>query len=167
MKIYFLRHGIAYEKEDWAPRDDRKRPLTDEGKKKVRRIAKGLRRLDPGLDVILTSPWERALKTAEITAKLLKLKKHLEILPDLASDGDPEKVMERLAQHEKDWESVMLVGHEPYLSRLVAHLTTSSGKGRLLLKKGGLILVTSQHPHYGPCAQLEWLLPPKVLEKLR
>ena len=167
MKIYLLRHGIAYEKNDWTSRDDRKRPLTKEGKQKVRRVARGIRRLKLGLDRILTSPYERALKTASITAKILNLRKRLDVVPGLASDGDPKKVMDTLALHEHEWNSVMLVGHEPYLSRLVAHLTTSSGKAGLLLKKGGLILVTAEHPHYGPCGQLEWLIPPKIFEKLR
>ncbi len=71
MQLLVVRHGIAMEREAWAREhsDDSDRPLTAEGKKKMKECAKGLRALVPRLDVLATSPLTRALQTAAIMAK--------------------------------------------------------------------------------------------------
>ena len=71
MKLLVIRHGPAGDREAWATegRDDRLRPLTPDGKKEMRQVAKGLRTLIPGIDLIATSPLVRAAQTAEIVAK--------------------------------------------------------------------------------------------------
>src|SRR4051812_16466898 len=72
MKLYFLRHGKA----DWPgwDRPDDERPLTEEGKEEMRRVAKFLPRLKVQPASILSSPLPRAWQTAEIVAERLKVK---------------------------------------------------------------------------------------------
>ena len=43
MKLLLIRHAIAEEREDFARtgKDDRLRPLTDEGRKKMKQAARG------------------------------------------------------------------------------------------------------------------------------
>ena len=66
--IYLVRHAIAAERgDDWP--DDAKRPLTHGGAAKMRRISRGLRALDPAIDLIAASPLVRARQTAEILAE--------------------------------------------------------------------------------------------------
>src|SRR5437588_7091442 len=69
MKLCFLRHGEA----DWPnwnkPDDDR--PLTERGRKEMKRVAKFLERLKFSADAILASPLPRASQTAEIVAERL------------------------------------------------------------------------------------------------
>jgi len=69
MKLCFLRHGEA----DWPNWDkpDDERPLTERGRKEMKRVAKFLECLKFSADVILTSPLPRASQTAEIVAKRL------------------------------------------------------------------------------------------------
>src|SRR5215510_10054248 len=69
MQLLVVRHAIAEDRENWAPRDDKLRPLTDDGKKKMKEAAKGLRALVPRVDVLATSPLTRALQTAQLLAK--------------------------------------------------------------------------------------------------
>jgi phosphohistidine phosphatase len=166
MNIYVLRHAIAKDRAQWK-QDDAKRPLTKDGVRKMKRVARGIKHLHLSVDQILTSPYKRALDTAEIVAQRLKAKKKLKVLPELASDGDPEKLMRQLAaEHLAKKDSVLLVGHEPYLSKLVSVLIGAPGPLALDFKKGGLCKLSCDHIKYGRCAQLEWFLPPKLLKKV-
>src|SRR5205814_283725 len=70
MQLLVVRHAIAEEREKWSPRDDKLRPLTDDGKKKMKEAAKGLRALVPKIDVLATSPLTRAAQTAQLLAKV-------------------------------------------------------------------------------------------------
>ena len=63
--------------------DDAERPLTNEGRKQVRLVAKKLTRLGVKPDVILTSPYARAVQTAAITAKVLGLEGQVAVEPAL------------------------------------------------------------------------------------
>src|SRR6478672_122417 len=58
MKLLLIRHAIAEEREDFARtgKDDRLRPLTDEGRKKMKQGARGLRRCVPAFDLLAPSP---------------------------------------------------------------------------------------------------------------
>src|SRR5258706_7668086 len=66
-ELYLVRHGVAEERGDAWP-DDAKRPLTDEGISRMRKVTRGLAELGVSLDLILTSPLVRARQTAEILA---------------------------------------------------------------------------------------------------
>src|SRR5205823_10691467 len=66
MKLCFLRHGEA-DWPDWDKPDD-ERPLTERGRKEMKRVVKFLQRLKFSADAILTSPLPRASQTAEIVA---------------------------------------------------------------------------------------------------
>ncbi len=68
MNLYFLRHGIAADKPQWKGSDS-DRPLIKEGIQKLKKSAKGMRRLKLHFDWILTSPYRRAYDTAQIVAK--------------------------------------------------------------------------------------------------
>jgi phosphohistidine phosphatase len=65
MNLFFLRHGKAHPRSpQWRP--DSKRPLTQEGENAMFDVARGIKALGLSFDVILTSPYVRALRTAEI-----------------------------------------------------------------------------------------------------
>jgi len=55
-EICFFRHGIALDREDPRVTSDAQRPLTEEGIRKTREAAEGLKRMDAGFEKILTSP---------------------------------------------------------------------------------------------------------------
>jgi phosphohistidine phosphatase len=164
MNIYFLRHGIAAEKPAWKGPDS-DRPLIKEGITKMKKAVKGMRRLKLNFDWILTSPYRRAFETAQIVAKEFKAKGKLKVLKSLAVDGDPQALVRHLARDYRSWESVLLVGHEPYLSHLIGVLEGSPALS-MNFQKGGLCLLSSDSLTYGSCATLEWLLTPKILKKL-
>jgi phosphohistidine phosphatase len=157
MILYFLRHELAGDRTDWTG-DDRKRPLTTEGKERLARSARTLAALNLGLEAILTSPLTRARQTAEIAADGLGLKDSLSEDGRLGPGFGVESVSEILKEYPKA-KALLLVGHEPDFSETVSALT---GGSEIVFKKGGLARVdlddvSSLH------GSLVWLIPPKVL----
>jgi len=166
MNLYILRHAPAVPRGTRGYARDSDRPLTPDGAKKMRAIAKGMRTLKLSCDVILSSPYVRARHTAEIAAAALGMKKKLKFSAHLASNGSPENLIRELRAKYRSFDSVVLVGHEPYLSRLVAVLISGGPDVSLSLKKGGLCKLSTQALRYGRCATLEWLLTPRQLVRL-
>lgn len=164
MQLLLLRHGIAVEPGAPGYPRDSERPLTPEGRRKTRQIARALAQLKLRPEVILTSPYVRAHQTAEIVAVTLRRKKQLHVCAPLAGGGDPKQLIATINQQHGNAESVMLVGHEPDLSQLASWLVTGTPGGAALeLKKGGLCLLEAETLRAGRCARLRWLVPPKVL----
>ena len=159
-----MRHAIAVPRGSPDYPDDIQRPLTPRGKEKMRRGAKGLRRLRVEFDLILSSPYRRAKQTARIVAAVYKATDKLKLTRTLASNGDPRALVRELndiASESK--QRVMLVGHEPAMSSLLSVLLTGKTDLSLMLKKGGLCKITVKSLRYGKCAQIEWLMTPKQL----
>ena len=163
MNLYFLRHGLAVERADSGGGDDSERPLSPEGEEKTRKIAQGLQRMGLSIDALVSSPFARARRTAEIVAEEFGAKKLLEFSDDLASGGDSESLIAHLNQECRNAEDIMLVGHEPDLSELVSILVTGQPGLLLTLKKGGLCKVAVQSLRYGRCGTIECLLTPKQI----
>lgn len=157
MKLYFLRHGLAEDREQWIDNDDQ-RPLTDKGKKRMAKEGKRMKELGITPDVILTSPLVRAKQTAEIAAEHLSLGDKVKEDKRLAPGFAVPAVGEILKQY-RDAGSIMLVGHEPDFSETLSSLI---GGGRIVCKKGGLALVELEQPD-SLQGELLWLLPPSLL----
>ncbi len=158
--IYFIRHGLAGQFGDVA--DDARRPLTAAGIAKVEQVAQRLPAFDVQLDRILTSPYDRAAQTAAIIHQQYP-HAQLETIADLAPDGDFTRLYDRLNQHDRT-QSIAIVGHEPNLSQAAEQLIWGGIRGRLILKKTGIIRLDgpSDGELLGHC-ELRWLLPAKVL----
>jgi phosphohistidine phosphatase len=167
MDLYILRHGIAEELSESNLARDSQRRLTSEGRKKVHRVAQGMKMLGLKFDLILSSPYLRASETAEIVAKELHLARRLKWSSDLASDGDSKKLIDDLRLHHRLAKRILLVGHEPYLSRLTSLLISGDPAISIHLKKAGLIkLSIASALKCDRCATLEWFLTPAQLKKL-
>lgn len=149
MKIYFLRHGKA-DWPDWKRSDD-ERPLTKEGGKEVRKVAKLLSRLEIA-PLILTSPLPRARETAEIAAEILGAEMSEDNI--LKPGFNAAKLAKLLREYSAD--SLMVVGHEPDFSHTVRELTG----GAIKLSKAGVALVDLDASAMS--GRLRWLLPPKI-----
>jgi phosphohistidine phosphatase len=163
MNLYLLRHGIAVVRDDLDFKRDAERPLTPEGNRQLRQNAAAMRKMGLRFDLILSSPYLRAKQTAEIVAKSLKQQKKLAFSNELTPGGNPRVLIQHLnAAHPKP-KAVLLVGHEPYLSRLIGLLTTGETNLGMDLKKGGLCKLETEELSHGRCATLAWLLTPKQM----
>lgn len=131
MILTLLRHGKAAEREAWHG-DDRDRPLTREGAVQARTAMRALAGVVQA-DEVWTSPWKRARQTAELAAELwdLPLTEHAWLAGEACEPID-------WCRNLRAAGDVVLVGHEPDIGRLIAHLT---GGRPMPLKKGGVAIL--------------------------
>ncbi len=123
--IWLLRHGDA---EDTAT-DDASRRLTAKGERQAEAAGAALARLGAGIETCLTSPKLRAASTASLVCARLELKPEAD---ESLRGGDFDPAALARGRGE-----VLLVGHEPDLSRAV-QLATGA---RIEMKKGGLAVI--------------------------
>ncbi|MBK7329384.1 MAG: histidine phosphatase family protein [Dehalococcoidia bacterium] len=161
MQLCLIRHAIAVERGTAGYVDDRVRPLTPEGRKRMREAALGLKGL-VSLDAIATSPVLRARQTAEILEDLYKVRVQTW---DSLGNGSHHEVLTSCAATSLD--ALALVGHEPWMSELLSVLLT--GDATLMssvFRKGAAALVSTYGPPAPGNGTLEWLIQPGALRKL-
>jgi len=165
MKVYVMRHGPAEDRADSGMDSDR--ALTASGRDRVRSVAKLLVQLDEEPLHIITSPLVRAVQTAEAVAVVTKLSDRegtVEVRRELAPAGGAPALLAELASDLATGgrRRVMLVGHEPDLSDLVAGaLSGSGGFGRGFDKA---MVVGLQLGERGDRARLRFVLDPRALK---
>lgn len=165
MDLFILRHGEAGQRVS-AGRGDFQRPLTAAGQKEVSDIATSLKDLGIKLDVVISSPLKRAHQTASIVAKTFKIEKKMQDWAELSPEGNRLDLYNKLLQL-KQQSSVLVVGHEPYLSEMISEMIFEGNNGgRIDLKKTGLarIRIVSSTPKFQ--GELRWLLTPKLLRNM-
>jgi len=163
MEIYILRHGIAVDRGTPGYKKDGDRPLTEDGIEKIRQVAEAMLAMELKFDLILSSPYVRAAETAKIVAG--ELDEEVTFTEFLLPDGNPLELIREINDNKP--QSVLLVGHEPDLSRLISLLISGDSEAAIELKKGGLSKLTAEKLMFGQCATLHWLLTPKQLRSLR
>jgi phosphohistidine phosphatase len=164
MDLFILRHGEAGKRSPAASKDS-ERPLTVVGEREVKEISRPLDSLQIKFDRIGTSPLKRAYQTATIVAKALRSEDAVEVWQELKPEGSRTELYRRLTKFRQE-SSVLIVGHEPYLSTVIGEITTGGSACNIVLKKAGLarIRLLSRAPRI--TGELRWLLSPKLLKKL-
>ena len=161
-ELYIVRHAIAAERgDDWP--DDDKRPLTEKGISRFKDELCGLRWLDVGIDEIFSSPLVRAKQTADLLAAGSSTKPSVKLLAALAPGQSPDEVMAQLSRAAKR-RRIALVGHEPGLGELTAHLI--GAKRPLEFRKGGVCRIDLQGLNEKRPGALIWFVTPKMLRHL-
>jgi phosphohistidine phosphatase len=168
MQLYIVRHGIAIDREDPKCPSDPERFLTPEGLKKTREVAQGFAAVCDAPKVFLSSPYVRALQTAEIFAEVLKqgkakIVKTEHLLPGAEAAGFFRELSRQLL-HRKSAESVICFGHAPQLDELIA-FALGSKRDLTALKKAGAACIELTRV-YPPAGTLVSVMPPKALRKL-
>jgi phosphohistidine phosphatase len=160
-ELYVLRHGIAVPHGTPDIADD-ERPLTPKGRKRMREIGRGLRRLGIVPERIISSPLPRAWETAEIVANALGRSDLLEAAEALRADRDAASIRDWI--HTRTEDRLMIVGHNPALSALLGLLVTGTEDYLLCeLKKGGVAALSTRAE--GGFI-LDWIALPRILRRL-
>lgn len=163
MELYIVRHGIAIDREDPKCPADPERFLTEEGREKSREAAKGVAEVASVPDLILTSPYVRAVQTAEIFADALEYSKNkIRNSEFLLPGAEPMQLFREIAK-DKELSSIFVFGHAPHLDDLLA--TAVGTKHHIsALKKAGVAFVELKRL-VPPSGELVWLATPKLLRK--
>ena len=163
MELLVIRHATAVERIEGASEaDDAARPLTDRGRRRFRRVVRGLRRLGLDVDRVVHSPWTRAAQTADLLGRLVDgpLDDARRISPHLAAPPRGELFTDLAAA---GGDRIAVVGHEPWLADLLALLLTGSTAhaDALPFKKGGVAWLEGNPTPGG--MKLIAFLPPRIL----
>ena len=160
--LYLVRHAIAEERGPEYP-DDTKRPISPRGRRRMKAAARGFAALDPGVDLILTSPLVRAVQTAEILSRELA-DASLGLCPPLAPDHRPDDVAAELGRASSKG-AIALVGHEPDLGQLAAWLV--GARSAWPFRKGGIARIDVKRLPPAQDGTLVWMATPRMLRSLK
>jgi phosphohistidine phosphatase len=163
MLLHIVRHGVAIDREDPKCPPDPERFLTEEGIEKTKQVARGVAEIGAVPDLMLSSPYVRAMQTAEIFAGALEFSKQKIRKTDLLLPGAEPLQLFRELSKDKEVSVVFVFGHAPHLDDLLAS-TIGSKHHISSLKKAGVALVELKRL-VPPSGQLLWLATPKLLRK--
>jgi phosphohistidine phosphatase len=168
MNVLVIRHGVAEDRKDFAKRtkgaDDGLRPLTKDGRRKMRTVARGLVTLVPSVDVLAASGLKRAQQTAAIVAPHYPKAKNVRL-----AELSPKKPVRQLLhwlQGQDPKSTIAVVGHEPHLGVFVSWALTGLQESFVELKKGAACMLRFDGDLKPGRAKLIWALKPGQLRKL-
>lgn len=171
VNLLVIRHAIAEERDDFAKsgQEDFFRPLTNEGRSKMQRIAKQLTKLQSEIDVIWSSPLTRAKQTTEI---LQAHYKNTDVLfkKELEPEKSPDKLTRELQDYANHFQqnglktlNIALIGHEPHLSRFISWVLLREPTSFIRIKKAGMVKIRTNVTLDKNNGEIIWALGPKQL----
>jgi phosphohistidine phosphatase len=154
MKLYLIQHAEACSKDS-----NPERPLTEKGKADANRMAVFLRQAGVSVEKVMHSGKLRARQTTERLINAIAQGIDPEISPDLNPDDDPNT----LAQQALAWKlDTLIVGHMPYLARLVSQLLLRDSKSQLVQYSPGTVICLERTLEYR--WELSWMMKPELLK---
>lgn len=156
--VIFFRHGIAEDPSE--EKADGDRSLTTSGHDRTKRSARGLARIVGKVDAIISSPLLRAIQTALWATKAYGGKVQVQTTDALLPDAEPEAVLKII--RETEGKRIVLVGHEPNLTRCMNELLGAQ-EMKVDLRRAGCAAVLVDSSGHGT---LEWMLAPRMLRGL-
>jgi phosphohistidine phosphatase len=164
MLLYIVRHGIAIDREDPKCPSDPERYLTAEGITRTREVAKCIAALIDTPKVHISSPYVRAVQTAEIFADALRTAKaKIEKTELLLPGAEPSGFLRELSRR-KSLDSAICFGHAPQLDELIS-AAVGAKKDLTELKKAGVACIEMSRV-YPAAGKLQWLITPRIVRKL-
>lgn len=155
MLLYLLRHADA----DTVAASDHSRALSEKGRDQAQKVARFCEAHGMQLSLVLSSPLLRAHETAQIVSKTLRAE--MLTAPWLACGMHPQGALEELRAY-RSQSSVLLVGHEPDFSQLIAHLLGMPTNNAIHVRKASLTLLDLEVFRAG-AATLQFSLPCKLM----
>ena len=153
MKIYLVQHGEACAKEV-----DPDRPLTNQGKADIERLAAFLKRAGIQVERVIHSGKLRAAQTAERLAHAIAAGVELESCTLINPNDNPKTFDWQSGSRDRD---TLVVGHLPFMARLVSHLLIED-ENRLITAWQPGSIVCLQREDAGPW-RVNWMIRPELL----
>lgn len=152
MRLYLVQHGEALTKEA-----DPQRPLSDAGRADISRLADFLKAAGVEISRVIHSGKRRARQTADLMAGAMALGRSAEEFSGLGPNDSPERFAEQMA----DWKlDTLVVGHLPFLSRLVGYLVSGKPDDVVSFRPGSVVCLQLSEPEGWIIA---WMLRPELL----
>jgi phosphohistidine phosphatase len=155
MELYLLRHADA----DTPAATDEDRWLSEKGEEQAQRVARFCKTHQILPSLVLTSPVRRARETAETVAGHLGVE--VLTVPWLACGMNPETALEEISAY-RSQSPIMIVGHEPDFSLLVASLLGLPSNSHVHIRKASLTRLDLPTLRAGT-ARLDFTIPCKLM----
>ena len=164
MKLLIVRHGKAYDPDPRRWSDDSDRPLTGKGARRFAKSVPAIKALAPKGIQVISSPYARALRTAEILCE--EAGWDAPVIDDrLSAHFGPDEALDLLGSLEVTG-SYAIVGHDPTFSFLPGYLIGANRSGATSLKTGAVAVVeTGIAPPVEGSGTLMALVQPKTLAR--
>jgi phosphohistidine phosphatase len=153
VRFYVVQHGHALAKDV-----DPDRPLSEQGRSDVGRVAVVLARADAGVGRVIHSGKTRARQTAEILAAKIGRGVPVEARPGLEPNDDPKPVSDEIAGFQHD---AILVGHMPFVGRLVSRLCTGEEEPQVVAFAPGSVACLERRDGAG--FSVAWMIRPELV----
>lgn len=154
MELYLVQHAEAKKEEE-----DPSRPLTDRGREDISKVANFLKGLDIIVKVIKHSDKLRAEQTAQELVKGLVATEGLERTLGIGPNDDVKPMRETFT---KTQDNIAIVGHLPYLSKLLSSLICQSENLKVVEFKMGAIVRLDRDETTGNW-HIKWMITPEIL----
>ena len=163
MLAYLIRHAAALPKSAPGVSKDSLRPLTLEGVKQMKEAAAGLATVAKP-ELVVCSPYLRAMETARILASALESAPPVETSEALLPDASPSGALSFVGRARAS--SVALVGHEPQMGELASLMITGSTSSKFPFRKGAACCIEFPSEVAAGTGELRWHLTPEILRRL-
>jgi phosphohistidine phosphatase len=154
MKLYLVQHGTSVSKDV-----DPGRSLSSQGEQGVRQVAEALRSSGMTVDRILHSSKMRAHQTAEILGEALLISGETEVIDGINPKDSIQDFSLKVHKFNQD---TMVVGHLPFMAKMVSYLVTGNEDAAIVDYKFGSVVCLQQNAeeHW----QIQWMLRPDTLK---
>ena len=153
MRLFLVQHAKATSKEV-----DPDRPLTEEGRRGIRKVAAFIKPLNVCVDSLWHSGKKRAAQTVEVLAEVVRVRTETTGRDGLAPNDDVAAVRDEVTSEQQD---VMIVGHLPFLSKLASLvLTGNESANTVAFKKAGIVCLSCPSENQW---QIDWMVTPELL----
>ncbi|WP_413584996.1 SixA phosphatase family protein [Bdellovibrio sp. HCB274] len=167
MEIIIVRHALAEEREDFAKKglEDQFRPLTLKGRKRMQKVCLRMKDFVKDVDVIVTSPFTRAVQTAQILSQSYPGVKTIEV-PEMVPQSPPQALLKWFRTQGRNYKRIMIVGHEPHLSTFASFMLTGKAESFIDLRKSGILSLEIESFAQAEAggAELMYSIPPKIFD---
>lgn len=154
MKLYLVQHGEACAKDV-----DPERPLTDQGRKDIDRLAEFLKRADIQVKRAIHSEKLRAIQTAELLANAIAPEVELEASGLINPNDNPKAFNWQSESWDRD---TLVVGHLPFMAKLVSHLLIDDENVLIAAYQPGSIVCLEHNDELQ--WQISWMIRPELLK---
>ena len=153
MKLYLVQHARAVSKAE-----DPERPLSEAGREDARRMAAFLEHAGIGAERVIHSGKLRAQQTAAILSAAMAPG----VEPEVSGLLDPNEDPRALDWQSESWDrDTLIVGHLPYMARLVSHLLVDDDRVPLVAYEPGSVVCLEREA--GGRWQIHWMIRPELL----
>lgn len=154
MRLLIARHGQAVSKSE-----NPDRPLSDDGKTEVNRVASFLARAGVATSRVIHSGKLRAAQTAAIYADVIGGRCLTEEVSGLKPNDDPRDIAAMIGAAETD---MLIAGHLPHLGRLTSLLLSGNDDGAMISISTGTVVCLERGKN-GSGWSLSWMIDPALL----